>query len=133
MEQKYYGEPDSASYDTPKLTFARLQNEHSSWAAKNFPDSKEPYIALLGVQEEVGELSHHVLKALQGIRGSKEHHIEQQKDAVGDILIFLADFCNKANFNMQEIIERVWGEVKQRDWSKNKFDGGVADKIEFVV
>lgn len=106
------------------LTFGQLQREHARWAKRNFPD-KDPYEPLLGVMEEVGELSHAHLKAVQGIRGTKEEHAEKAKDAIGDIIVFLADYCTENGYDMQEIVETVWAEVRRRDWKKNPVD---ADK-----
>ena len=51
------------------LTFKQLQKEQIEWSARNFPDN-EPWMPLLGIQEEVGELSHSFLKSAQGIRGT---------------------------------------------------------------
>ena len=39
--------------------------------------------------------------------------------------MFLADYCIENGYDMQEIIESVWDEVRQRDWKKNPVD---ADK-----
>jgi NTP pyrophosphatase (non-canonical NTP hydrolase) len=122
--------------------FKQLQNEVGQWANKNFGDrlrkigelgDSEPRPAwhpLLGVSEETGELSHAYLKMKQKIRGNNEKHIEEAKDAVGDILIYLADFCGLMEFDMQEIIEGTWNKVKQRDWSANSDHGNDLDRGE---
>jgi NTP pyrophosphatase (non-canonical NTP hydrolase) len=113
------------------LTFKQLQEEVSLWANKNFGDrlrkmgelgEDEPRPAwhpLLGLGEELGELDHAYLKMQQKIRGSSKKHIDEAKDAVGDILIYLADFCALMGFDMQEIIEETWNQVQKRDWEKN--------------
>jgi NTP pyrophosphatase (non-canonical NTP hydrolase) len=77
-----------------RLTFVRLVKEVREWADYNFGDipSEQP---VLGVIEELGELSHAHLKTLQGIRNN-EDHFAAKKDAVGDILIYLADYCGRA-------------------------------------
>ena len=106
------------------LTFRTLQQEHREWSARNFPNKKH-HEPLLGVMEEVGELAHAHLKAAQGIRGTEEEHSEKAKDAIGDIVIFLSDYCTESGYDFQRIIETVWDEVKQRDWRKNPVD---ADK-----
>lgn len=77
-------------------------------------------IPLLGIAEEVGELCHAVLKQHQGIRGSYEDHDQKIRDAVGDILVFLLDFCNRYRINALAELETVWAEVKTRDWTKGE-------------
>ncbi len=98
-----------------------LQQEVHEWTEHNFPGA-EPYRKLLGVVEEVGELSHAHLKELEGIRGNQDH-TANAKDAVGDIIIFLTDYCNSRGFDMNEILTDVWSEVKQRDWIKYPTNG----------
>jgi NTP pyrophosphatase (non-canonical NTP hydrolase) len=99
-----------------------LQNEVGEWGDRNFPDSLavEP---LLGVAEEVGELCHAQLKGIQGIRHTPVEIYKMKKDAVGDILIFLAHYCHKNNLDLQDCLEQTWSEVKQRDWSTSPMTG----------
>lgn len=99
-----------------------IQEEQKIWAEKNFPNNPS-YAPLLGVVEEVGELSHAYLKRLQNIRGTEDEHIAKMKDAIGDITIFLINFCNMENFNYQNIIKETWEEVQKRDWTNNKKTG----------
>ena len=108
------------------LTFGMdlLQKEMNDWWRKNFPDSG--YIDnFLGLSEELGELSHALLKQRQGIRGTNEEHDLAAMDAVGDIFIFLVNFCNAKDWNIAEIIVNTWSEVSKRNWQKNKTDGKV--------
>jgi hypothetical protein len=49
----------------------KFQQEQKDWSKRNFPTQNTPYRPLLGVMEEVGELSHAHLKAEQGIREMK--------------------------------------------------------------
>ena len=92
-------------------SFKEFQEEYTKWLNRNFPNST-PGDQLLGVTEEIGELCHSVLKAKQGIRGTKEEHEEAAKDAVGDLLIFLTGFCVLRGWNMQEILDNTWESVK---------------------
>ena len=50
------------------MTFSKFQREQKEWAARNFREHVA-WHALLGLMEEVGELSHAHLKTVQGIRG----------------------------------------------------------------
>ncbi len=99
-----------------------FQAEHREWRDRNFPVFRDTD-GLLGVVEEVGELSHAVLKSAQGIRGEEAEHRAAEEDAVGDIIIFLASHCNTRDIDMAACLERAWDEVKQRDWIKNQQDG----------
>lgn len=74
----------------------------------------QPY-ALLGLMEELGELSHSYIKMWRGIRKANREGLE---DAVGDIVIFLTSFCNThgIDIDLQDAVERAWAVVKQRDW-----------------
>ena len=82
--------------DFNNLDLIQLQREVQAWTAKNFPNNK-PYQPLLGVAEEVGELCHAHLKQEQGIRNTTQANKE---DAVGDIIIYLADYCNRNNIHI---------------------------------
>ena len=98
------------------LTFRRLQLEQIPWVAHNFGgrDSTKP---LLGAMEELGELAHAHLKAAQNIRTNEDHEAAA-KDAVADIVIFLADYCTSCDYDFQTVVEETWAKVKQRDWVK---------------
>jgi len=99
-----------------------LQREVGAWSQRNFGD-QPAWCPLLGVVEEVGELSHSYLKRSQGIRGTDAEHLLAMEDAVGDIVIYLADFCNRMGFDMAELVATAWREVKERDWKASPADG----------
>ena len=100
----------------------KFQREQMEWTNKNFPNQK-PYQPLLGIMEEVGELSHAHLKAEQDIRGTQEEHYYAKVDAVADILVFLAGYCNQVGIDLEQAIKSTWEQVKKRDWKKNNKDG----------
>lgn len=104
------------------LTLKQLQEEAETWRDHNFPDYtwEEQF---MGVVEEVGELSHALIKQKQGIRGSFDKHEADAMDAVGDMLVFLSGLCSARGWSMQDILEETWAQVKQRDWQKNKESG----------
>lgn len=96
------------------LDLHQLQQEVGRWASSNFP-GKEPIVTLLGVGEEMGELYHAFLKRHQGIR-LDEDHTANIADAVGDIVIFLANFCAEEGISLDDCVNDAWEEVKKRDW-----------------
>lgn len=104
------------------MRLSELQEESRKWLAHNFPNQVK-HQALLGVVEEVGELSHAFLKSEQGIRGTKEEHLDAMVDAIGDITIYLASFCNTNGINFEAAVILAWGAVSQRDWIKYPSNG----------
>lgn len=95
----------------------KLQEEQRPWVLHNF-GSKPTWMPLLGIMEEVGELAHAHLKQAQGIRTS-ENHDDNAKDAIGDVVIFLADYCSARGYDFETIVQETWNKVKQRDWKKH--------------
>jgi len=100
-----------------EFTLRRLQTENKLWVDHNF-GQHEPWQPIFGAMEELGELCHAVLKAKQGIRGTPELHRAAIIDAVGDIIVYLADFVNTVDIDLQNAVEDTWNTVKQRDWKK---------------
>ena len=101
------------------FTFKDLQEQHKAWRDKNFPgDHNGSTLPILGVMEELGELSHAVLKHEQGIRGfdNEAKFKEAASDAVADIIVFLTDFCTNHDIDLQSTVESVWKQVKERNW-----------------
>lgn len=52
---------------------------------------------------------------------------EQRADAVGDILIYLSDYCRRNGLDLNEALETTWAKVKQRNWKLNPETGGGHD------
>ena len=48
-----------------------------------------------------------------------ENHDEKIKDAIGDVLIFLMDYCTREGLDIQSILQKTWNDVKSRDWKKD--------------
>ena len=103
-------------------SLSKIQKEHIGWSLSNF-GVHPAYQPLLGVGEEVGELNHAYLKAIQGIRGTPEQHHADMIDAVGDIVIYLCDFCNCMDIDLEGAVAETWAKVKKRDWKKNPESG----------
>jgi NTP pyrophosphatase (non-canonical NTP hydrolase) len=100
----------------------RLQEEQKGWVAHNFGE-RPSWWPLLGVMEELGELAHAHLKGVQGIR-TGENHEAAAKDAVADIVIFLADYCTAEGIDFEEVVRETWEQVKKRDWRADPVSGG---------
>lgn len=104
------------------INLAMLQNKIEEWNQRNFPNAK-PIEPLLGLVEEIGELSHAHLKSSQGIRGTENELFLEKVDAVGDIFIFLSAYCSLNGIDLELAIRKAWSEVRQRDWIKYPKDG----------
>ena len=113
--------------DKGTFNFRVLQLEVREWASRNFPNA-EPWEPLMGAVEELGELAHAHLKEHQGIR-TDENHKEAKEDAVGDILIYLADYCWRNGISMAGTIYETWQKVKKRDWIGNTKSGHISNHL----
>lgn len=108
------------------INLKKIQKEIGVWSDKNFSKNGRPaYRSLLGLGEECGEIFHSHLKLEQEIRGSKEEHLADIKDGIGDVIVYLADYCYMMGFNMEDIIKETWSQVKKRDWNKNRKTGEI--------
>jgi NTP pyrophosphatase (non-canonical NTP hydrolase) len=101
------------------LSLRQLQAEQAAWSARNFGENRPSHWPLLGAIEELGELAHAHLKGEQGIRYNEVQVRAKQWDALGDIIIYLLDYANLNNIDLQDAIYLTWKEVKKRDWVKN--------------
>lgn len=104
------------------IDFRKLQNEADEWQRRNFPNSSA-LETILGVVEEVGELVHTILKSRQGIRYNEVEARYKMRDAVGDIVMYLINFCNYMGWDFAEVVEETWEQVKDRDWVKYPKNG----------
>ncbi len=92
-------------------SYRDIQKEHKAWVKKNFPNTTV-YDMFEGMVEELGELAHARLKRRQGIRGTKEEHDAEEKDAIGDIAITAIHYATLRGFDVQtcvnELLEDGW-------------------------
>lgn len=97
----------------------QVQEESREWRAHNFPGTTD-WDQFLGMVEEIGELSHALLKHKQGIRGFEDYDkfMDSVEDSVADLLIFLTGFANECNFDLEDCLSSVWKEVRVRDFIK---------------
>jgi NTP pyrophosphatase (non-canonical NTP hydrolase) len=77
----------------------------------------------LGVVEEIGELAHVVLKQDQKIIQKIVDPRVEEIDAIGNIVIFLINFCNFRGYDFETCVSTTAGEVLQRDWRKYPKNG----------
>jgi NTP pyrophosphatase (non-canonical NTP hydrolase) len=115
----------SAIYARGRKTrsFGGLQQEVAEWLKKQPFGNQQPWQPLLGIVEEVGELSHAHLKASQNIRGTAQEHQAAKADAIGDIIIYLAGYCEAEGLDLGRCVSQAMGEVMSRDWNRFPGDG----------
>lgn len=99
-------------------TLDMIQQQQKTWKEYNFPNNTD-IDQFLGIVEEVGELAHAILKLRQGIRLTEDHRAGE-RDAIGDIAIFLLGYCNDNNISLMEIIKETWSTVAPRDWPAHR-------------
>ena len=100
-----------------------VQEDLNVWRVRNFGKPNAIH-QMLGVVEEVGELSHAKLKFDQGIRGYDSNRcITEMKDAIGDIVIYLMGLCDVYGWSLFDIVKMAAKEVLARDWKKFKNNG----------
>lgn len=94
---------------------SQVQLEVGKWKQENFPE-EIPAQTLMGVVEEVGELCHLQLCGEQGRREGKDPKSlpTLKMDAVGDIVVFLAQYCNSQSLDLEHCVEVTWNKVKHR-------------------
>lgn len=78
---------------------------------------------LLKAMALIGRLCHGALKMEQGIRGTKEEHLETISNALADLWIVLSAFASYFDLSLKGVLENTWNEVMQRDWLKNPETG----------
>ena len=120
-------------YFRKSKTLSEIQKEIKVWANKNFGKrlglKKRPsWHPLLGIGEELGELNHAYLKKEQKIRNGVEKYQKGAQDAIGDLVIYVIDFCNQEDFDIEEILTATWDKVKQRNWEENAEHGNDVDR-----
>lgn len=112
--------PQSKPTYTTRLNPKLMQGSVLAWSKHNFKDQEEINPAM-GAVEEMGELMHAILKERQGIRNPKNDEgswDDDIKDAVGDVVVYLMDYCGRRGIDFWDAVELTWIEVSQRDWIK---------------
>jgi hypothetical protein len=98
------------------MRFDELTKHVGEWSQRNFGDKQNPY---LGLVEELGELSHCLLKRQQEIRGyeNPSYFLREYIDALGDMCIYAA------NYAYNEGIVAQWPTKFEADGTANRYIG----------
>ena len=71
----------------------------------------------------VAKVCHHQLKMEQGIRGTREEHLSAIAGNCARVTSLLRSIAYSHDTNLNDCVERAWGEVRMRDWRSNIEDG----------
>lgn len=124
------------------LSLDELQRQIGEWSQRNFEgnvshltgQSLYEIPSLLGVGEEVGEITSVVVKSHQGrFKGTAEEAEMKIKDGTADLMIFLCDFATRQNFSILEVLNNVWATVQKRSqvsWVEDKEKEDLKETVE---
>lgn len=102
------------------IEFAELVDDVGTWSEQNFGGQPAKY-PLIGSGEELGELITSVLKIAQGIDDAEKYQErgtvgpDAEKDAIGDVVIYLADYAYRNHLRVMETYERFEWESTEAD------------------
>lgn len=71
--------------------------------------------SLIGMWEESAEM----------LRAMYDGNDLEVSDAIGDMMVFFADFCGRNSRSLEDKFVETWDKVKKRDWQNNKLTGQV--------
>lgn len=101
-----------------------LQAQVNTWVEHNFGHDNE-MATVVGLVEEVGELSRAVVKRSQGIRGTREEWDAEMRKEAADVLIKLCDVASFYGFDLADAVAERWTVVSARDWKANPQGHGI--------
>ena len=103
------------------------QKELFAWMNRNFDEKnmeKKLFQCVLGMSEEVGEVSHLLLKSSQKIReGENGLDLDLFADGIADTLIFGLQALSILGIDAEKEISKTIEQVLQRDWKSSPSTG----------
>lgn len=91
--------------------FTKLSMNVIAWScARQIIPNSTPTAQLLKAFEEMGELASATAKQRNA----------DAKDAIGDVLVCLINYCTLKGFTMEECLEQAWNEIKDRTGHMNE-------------
>lgn len=103
-----------------------FRDELLAWVRYNFP-SESRVTSTLGLAEEAGEVCRAVLKQEQKLRGSYEEWDEEIKKELADVYVKIEQLADMCGWDLHDLIEDRWLELKKRDWIKNSIGHGISN------
>lgn len=114
-----------AFLDNQLSSVAKLQGRLHAWQVRNFGEMSK-YQMLAGIMEELGELSHALLKNDQQIRGFEDEafFLEKAGDSLADMRVYMEQLCTILKLDAPTLFEETANQVMKRDWVKDSAKGG---------
>lgn len=106
-----------------------MQEQVGEWSTENFGAEQPAEYPLIGAGEEMGELTTSILKHAQGIDDSEKYGDrigpEAERDAVGDIVIYLLDTMYRAedDISVADGLARIDAGTESYDHISDPVDG----------
>src|SRR3990172_3730987 len=110
-----------------KNELKHLQGEVYAWHCNNFGDAA-PFEMLMGLTYEIGKLGKYELQAMQGLVKVEADHNARIRDALGDAVIYIMQYCSSRGWSLADVLELTWAAVSRRDWKRFK-ETGIGIKI----
>ena len=106
------------------MNMKTLGKEIKDWAIKQFGEEDAESMFFASLVEEIGELSHALLKKKQKIRYTEEEVDQKIRQEIADVCIALMGLASKLDVDLEQAVLDKWNEVKTRDWKQNPISGG---------
>ena len=118
-----YAGMDAPDLPNGKVDMSCLQVSLYRWQVRNF-GSQGQDASFKGMVEELGELSHALLKHEQGIRGFDDpaKFKEAAGDAIADLLVYATQLATGLRLDIGVLLQETALEVMNRDWVANPAD-----------
>jgi NTP pyrophosphatase (non-canonical NTP hydrolase) len=102
-----------------------IQKKLWEWENKHFPDAIGfPEQQVLGMCEEVGEISHMILKSIQKYREGRHGLTEEVKaeiaDGVHDTFVYGLQLLSELRIDIEPGFTETVKKVLERDWNKSR-------------
>jgi len=88
--------------ETQIIDLTALQAEQVEWSLRNF-GAQPPHRPMLGIIEELCELEEAQLNDVSGFDNDEDAYKAAVLDAIGDVAIYMLDYCGKRGWSMEEL------------------------------
>ena len=108
------------------IDITKYQQKLKTWQKEHFGDTPPEWL-VVGMMEELGEMSHTMLKFDQGIREHREQSTEKFKtqlaDDFGDIVVYGMQVLSYYGIDAEEAMKTTFEHVLKRDWNSHRNTG----------
>ena len=109
------------------VNLVKMQDEQIAWSLRNF-GQQPPHRPMLGIVEELCELEEALLMGEDHIGGVEEYK-KDVLDAVGDVGIYMLDYCGKRGWSM----DALWQARACPEWLEDFTIGEAGDGFPYFA